>query len=157
MWLMGSLATVNPGATPQITVVLAAVLVFGVYAHRAMDLLAMGEDLAATRGVAVTRTVWTCFTLIGVLTAVIVANCGPIGFVGLMVPHIARVFVGVRFLPLLLGSTLIGAAFLAVCDGLARSLLGVSDIPVGIVTNILGAGFFFYLLATRNVSYTPSR
>jgi iron complex transport system permease protein len=83
-----------------------------------------------------------------VLTAVIVANCGPIGFVGLMVPHMGRALFGAQALPLLLGSALLGAGFLAVCDGVARSL-PVTELPVGVVTNILGAIFFFYLLATQ--------
>ena len=120
------------------------------------DLLSMGDDWAASRGVAVGATVWTCFLLVGLLTAVIVANCGPIGFVGLMVPHIARALLGLRALPLVLSSALIGAAFLATCDGVARSL-SVYELPVGVITNILGAAFFFYLLATRDVSYSAGR
>jgi iron complex transport system permease protein len=156
IWLMGSLATLYPSAAWQIAFVLAPVLVFAVYSHRAMDLLAMGEELAAARGVAVARTIWLSFALVGVLTAIIVANCGPIGFVGLMVPHIARAYLGPRFLPLVLASAMIGAAFLAVCDGVARSL-GTFDVPVGVVTNLLGAAFFFYMLATRDVSYATSR
>ena len=157
MWLMGALDRVEPWASLQIALVLVPVLAFGVYSHRAMDLLAMGEDLAAARGVAVARTIWLSFGLVGVLTAVIVAKCGPIGFVGLMVPHIARAVLGVRFLPLLLGSALLGAAFLAACDGVARAALGSNELPVGVVTNILGAAFFFYLLATRDISYASSR
>lgn len=157
MWLMGALDRVEPWASLQIALVLVPVLVFGVYSHRAMDLLAMGEDLAAARGVAVARTIWLSFGLVGVLTAVIVAKCGPIGFVGLMVPHFARALLGVRFLPLLLGSALLGAAFLAACDGVARAALGSNELPVGVVTNILGAAFFFYLLATRDISYASSR
>jgi len=156
MWMIGSLATLRHGAVVEITVVLVPALALTVYAHRALDLLSMGEELAASRGVAVGLTVWSCFLLVGLLTAVIVANCGPIGFVGLMVPHIARAVVGLRALPLALGSALIGAAFLAACDGIARSL-SVYELPVGIITNMLGAAFFFYLLATRDVSYSAGR
>jgi iron complex transport system permease protein len=116
----------------------------------------MSDELAAARGVAVGAVVWSCFLLVGLLTAVIVANCGPIGFVGLMVPHIARTLFGLRALPLVLSSALIGAAFLATCDAIARSL-SVYELPVGVVTNMLGATFFFYLLATRDVSYSTER
>ncbi len=156
IWMMGSLGTLRPRAALEIALVLVPVLAYVAYSHRALDLLAFGDDLAASRGVNVGRTIWTCYLLVGVLTAVIVANCGPIGFVGLMVPHIGRAIFGVCTLPLLLGSVLLGAAFLAACDGLARSL-PVTELPVGVVTNILGATFFFYLLATRDIAHGAAR
>lgn len=156
MWMIGSLATIRHAAVVEILVVLLPALALTLYAHRALDLLSMSDELAASRGVAVGAVVWGCFLLVGLLTAVIVANCGPIGFVGLMVPHIARTLVGLRALPLVLGSALIGAAFLALCDGIARSL-SVYELPVGVITNMLGAAFFFYLLATRDVSYSTAR
>lgn len=151
MWMIGALGTHRPDAVLEIFVILVTALAALLYCHRALDLLMVGDDWAATRGVNVRKVVWTCFVLVGLLTAVIVANCGPIGFVGLMVPHITRALVGSRTLPLIIGSTLIGAAFLALCDGLARSF-STYEIPVGVVTNILGAAFFFYLLAARDVA-----
>ena len=150
IWLMGSLGRVDPMAHWAIFAALAPMLCYVIYAHRALDLIAMGDSLAAGRGVPVARLLWTSFVLVGVLIAVIVAHCGPIGFVGLMVPHMARAFVGPRTLPLTIFSCLFGAAFLAVCDGLARSF--IFAVPVGVVTNILGAAFFFYLIATRDIS-----
>ncbi len=156
MWMIGSLATARPEGVIEIVVVLLPVVGLALYAHRALDLLSISDDLAAARGVAVDRIVWSCFLMVGLLTAVIVANCGPIGFIGLMVPHIARTLVGLRTLPLVLGSGLIGAAFLAACDGLARSV-SIYEPPVGIITNMLGAAFFFYLLATRDVSFSGGR
>ena len=155
-WMMGSLGTLRPRAGLEIAVVLVPVLAVAACQHRAIDLLNFGDELAASRGVNVDATIWTCFALVGLLTAVIVANCGPIGFVGLMVPHIGRAIFGVRALPLLFGSALVGAAFLAVCDGLARSLPMV-ELPVGVVTSILGAVFFFYMLATRDIAHTTVR
>lgn len=156
VWMIGSLATARPEAVREILIVLIPALGLTVYAHRALDLLSMSDELAASRGVAVGATVWLCFLLVGLLTAVIVANCGPIGFVGLMVPHIARALFGLRALPLVLSSALVGAAFLATCDAIARSL-SVYELPVGVITNMLGAAFFFYLLATRDVSYSAGR
>ena len=163
-WLMGSLGVYRPGANLEIAVPLVFVLGFGIYSHRALDLLWLGDELAAARGVAVGRTVWVSFVLVGVLTAAIVATCGPIGFVGLMVPHMARALFGAKTLPLLLGAAFVGAAFLATCDGLGRAVLSVVhqrpigfEFPVGIVTNILGAAFFFYLLATRDVMSSAAR
>jgi iron complex transport system permease protein len=148
-WTMGSLAVQRPAAAGQIALVLVPALLYACYCHRRLDLLALGDHFAAARGVHVGRTVWSCFAVVGALTAVIVANCGPIGFVSLMVPHMARALLGPRALPLLLGSTLLGGAFLAVCDALARSMSAYEP-PVGILTNILGAAFFFYLIATRD-------
>lgn len=146
IWTMGSLAQLRPAAAIEIAVVLALVLVFVLLRHRAIDLLAMGDVLAASRGVPVQGTIWSCFLLIGLLVAVIVANCGPIGFVGLMIPHLCRGFIGARTLPLLGASLAVGAAFLALCDAAARSW-SAYELPVGVITNILGAGFFFWLLA----------
>jgi iron complex transport system permease protein len=156
MWMIGSLATLRHGVVGEILVVLIPALALVLYSHRALDLLSMGDELAASRGVAVGAVVWTCFLLVGLLTAVIVANCGPIGFVGLMVPHMTRALLGLRAFPLVLGSALVGAAFLAVCDGAARSVSSY-ELPVGVITNMLGAAFFFYLLATRDVSYSAGR
>jgi iron complex transport system permease protein len=160
VWLMGSLGIHRPAASIEVAVLLVIVLAFAVYSHRALDLLWLGDQLAAARGVAVGRTVWGCFGLVGLLTAVIVANCGPIGFVGLMVPHFARALFGVRTLPLVIGAALIGAAFLAACDGLGRAILSLIhqrpigyEFPVGVMTNIIGAGFFFYLLTRREGMY----
>ncbi len=152
IWLMGSLGRMDEAAHWAVFAALAPVLGFVIYGHRGLDLIAMGDSLAAGRGVPVTRLLWTSFVLIGVLIAVIVAHCGPIGFVGLMVPHMARVFVGPKTLPLTIFSCLFGAAFLSLCDGAARSFIFAP--PVGVVTNILGAAFFFYLLATRDISPT---
>jgi iron complex transport system permease protein len=148
VWMMGSLNRHRPQAAIEVVVVLVPVILIAASQHRALDLLHFGGTVAAARGVAVQRTTWLCFTLVGLLTAVIVGSCGPIAFVGLMIPHIGRALVGVRTLPLLIAAAALGAGFLAFCDGLAR--LGAVELPVGIVTNILGAGFFFYLLATRD-------
>jgi len=159
IWMMGSLSLWRDAATTaalQILVTLVVVLGFVAWSYRAIDLLAMSDDVAATRGVHVGRVTWAAFALVGVLTAVIVANCGPIGFVGLMIPHIARVFIGPRVLTLAIGSALLGGAYLAVCDGIVRSF-SIYEPPVGVVTNILGAAFFFYLLATRDVAFTDGR
>jgi iron complex transport system permease protein len=159
IWLMGSLGVYRPRANLEVALVLLLVVGYGLFRHRALDLLAMDERLAATRGIATRGVVWSSLVLVGALTAVIVANCGPIGFVGLMVPHMARALFGVRTLPLLLSAGLIGAGFLTLCDGIGRVALSVAhqqpvgyEFPVGVITNMVGAVFFFYLLATRDAT-----
>lgn len=156
LWMMGSLAEHRPRAALEIGVVLLVVLAYVALAHRALDLIAMGEELAAARGVRVAATIWASFALVGVLTAVTVANCGPIGFVGLIVPHTARALLGLHTLPCALGAALLGAGFLALSDGLCRSLSSF-ELPVGVVTNVIGAVFFFYLLAVRDVAFAHDR
>ncbi|MBK8916136.1 MAG: iron ABC transporter permease [Phycisphaerales bacterium] len=148
-WIMGSLARHRPAAVLEITAILIPVAMLSMTLHRALDLLAMGDVMAAARGVAVGRVIWGCLLSVGLLTAAIVAHCGPIGFVGLMIPHFCRACVGPRAGPLLLVSMAVGAAFLAVCDAAARSI-SAYEIPVGVITNILGAAFFFWLLTVAD-------
>lgn len=154
LWMMGSLAVLRSQATLEIVGVLVPTLAVALYFHRAYDLLQFDTVLAQTRGVAVGRTIWFSFALVSLLVAIIVSNCGPIGFVGLMVPHMVRALVGPRAAPLLLGSAIVGAGFLLLCDGLAQlapDWLHGRDVgyefPVGVITNMLGAVFFLFLLA----------
>ena len=153
-WMMGSLAILRPTASAEIGLLLIPVLAFACWAHRGYDLLALGDDLAAARGAPVKLLVWGSFVLVAGLTAMIVSSCGPIGFVSLMVPHICGMLVGRQSLFLIVGSAGLGAAFLCLCDTVAR--LPAYEIPVGVLTNILGAAFFFYLLATRGSERTTS-
>ncbi len=148
IWLMGSLSPIGWAAPRQIAAAFALVLVFALLRRRDLDLLAIGDEWAAARGVPVQAMIWGGFAATGALTAVIVAHCGPIGFVGLMAPHFARLVSGARALPLLITASALGAAFLATCDALARSI-SAYELPVGVMTNTLGAAFFFYLLTRR--------
>ena len=144
-WLMGSLARYRPQAVLEIGIALAITTGAMLANHRALDLLLLGDDIAQTRGVDVTRTMWICLGLVSLLTGLIVANCGPIGFVGLMIPHFVRLLTGSRSGPLMVEALFAGAAFLALCDGLARAWTRY-ELPVGIITNLLGGLFFLGLL-----------
>lgn len=148
-WTVGSLGILGWRPPLIIAGLLAVIYVIIMRQHRSLDLLAMGDNLAASRGVAVERVFWIGFAGVGLLTSVIVAECGPIGFVGLIVPHIARRIVGGRTLPLMYAAVVLGAGFLAICDALGRSI-SEYDLPVGVFTNILGAAFFFALLASSD-------
>ena len=147
-WMMGSLIAVDSAGAVLIGVVLAPGLFVLISQHRALDLLLLGDVVAASRGASVGAVIWSCLLLVGLLTAVIVAHCGPIGFVGLIVPHLMRSVVGPRTLRLLVACPFAGAAFLTLCDGVGRTI-SIYEIPVGVLTNVLGAGFFFYLLTRR--------
>lgn len=119
--------------------------------HRAQDLDAMtiGDETAATLGIPVARFRLEVFVAGALLTGVMVAFSGVIGFVGLMVPHVARMMVGgsqARVLPL---SALLGAVFLTWCDLLSRTVMAPQDMPIGVVTGLVGGLFFVWLLGRR--------
>jgi iron complex transport system permease protein len=113
---------------------------------RELNILIMGWEHAKSLGVDVGRLRLFLFIVVSVVIGVIVSVAGPIGFVGLMVPHIARIIVGINHWRLVPITFLIGAIFLATCDTISRSILYPIQIPVGVVTNLLGGPFFLWLL-----------
>lgn len=114
-----------------------------------LDLLTQGEETAASLGLSVGRSRLILFALAGALTGCAVALAGLVGFVGLVTPHVCRLLWGPghhRLLPL---AALFGACFLMLADAIARTVYAPAEIPVGIVTALLGAPFFLYLLRGR--------
>ena len=148
-WLMGGLGGVDLSAVVQMTpfVVLGMAVIFGF--GRELDLLATGSELAASRGVAVARTRTTLFIATSVMVGGVVAACGPIGFVGMMSPHICRKLLGSGHRLLLPASAVFGGAFLVVCDIAARTIVAPAELPVGVITAFLGAPFFLWLLLRK--------
>jgi len=145
-WLMGSLGGVVWGeALP----VLAGVAVLGgllLVSGRALDAFAFGETAAASLGVDVARLRWLLLGGTALLTGVLVSIGGAIGFVGLVVPHIVRLVTGSRHRLLLPVSMLAGAIFMVWTDTAARSLFAPRELPVGILTALLGAPIFLLVL-----------
>ena len=115
-----------------------------------LDVLSLGDAMAQHLGVQVTHHKRQLLLLSSLLTALVVAACGTIGFVGLVVPHIMRRIVGPSHRRLLLATILFGGAFLPLCDTVARSLLAPIEIPVGILTALVGVPFFLSLLLRRS-------
>jgi iron complex transport system permease protein len=148
-WLMGSLGTVGYRPVGVIAAGAAAGTAM-IYAQaRALNLLALGEESALQLGVEAERVKRVVFVAASLLTGVIVAQTGPIGFVGLIVPHGARLIVGADnrlLVPVAAGA---GAMFLVLADTLARLVVQPAELPVGVVTAFCGAPFFVYLLRTR--------
>ncbi|MDX1502704.1 MAG: iron ABC transporter permease [Thermoanaerobaculia bacterium] len=150
-WMMGGLAVVGFGevlwAAPWV-VLGVAVLV----AHRReLDLLLTGEELAASRGVDLTRLRWIALAATSAMVGALVAVAGPIGFVGLVVPHVLRRWTGHDHALLLPACFLGGGAFLALCDLAARRLLAPAELPVGVLTALTGGPFFLWLLLRRRL------
>jgi len=118
---------------------------------RDLNVLLLGEAEAKTLGVAPQRTKLVLLAVSSIVTAAAVAVAGVIGFVGLVVPHAMRLLVGADHRILIPTSALAGAVFLVSADAVARSAMGGSELPVGIVTALVGVPFFLYLLRSREV------
>ncbi|CAM5292140.1 FecCD family ABC transporter permease [Streptomyces abikoensis] len=150
-WLMGSLG----GAQWSALGVPAAAVLLGLAAllarARALDAVLMGDETAAGLGVDVTRLRRELFVVTSVLTGVLVSVSGAIGFVGLMVPHVCRMVVGGAHRVLLPVAALFGAVLLVVVDLVARTALPDQELPVGVVTALIGAPTLLYLLDRRLV------
>jgi len=111
--------------------------------------LAAGEDWAATRGVDVRRIKNIAYFIGSILTGAVTAFSGPIGFVGLIVPHTVRLLSGPDHRTLIPASFFLGAAFLVLCDTASRTLFAPTEIPVGVITALLGGPFFIMLLRRK--------
>lgn len=150
-WTLGSVAGARwPQVLIMLLVTVPILLVIGRYA-RTLDAFAFGERSAASLGIAVNQTRWLLYTLVSLLTATLVAVAGIVGFVGLVVPHIVRLLGGPlhrRVLPL---SALGGALLMIWVDLLGRSLVPNSEIPLGIITAVIGVPFFIVILRRRQV------
>jgi iron complex transport system permease protein len=145
-WLLGSLAGVKLGdlavAAPLVLVGLVPLVLF----RWRIGVLSLGDDEARALGVDVAKLRGLVIAAATLMTASVVAISGVIGWIGLMIPHIARMLVGPNFSRLLPAAMLLGAAFMLVVDTTARSLARV-ETPLGILTAVLGAPFFLWLLA----------
>jgi len=145
-WLMGSLSIVGYDAIWQLLpfIVVAVAVIF--YLSHELNLLTTGDDIALSRGVNVRKTRFLLFVTTSLCIGAIVSLCGPIGFVGMMVPHICRLLIGQNHRWLIPASCLFGGSFLIICDTIGRLLIAPAEIPVGVITTLLGGPFFLWLL-----------
>ena len=145
-WMMGGLSVVGYGevlwAAPWVLGGAAVLLAL----RWDLNLLLTGEELAASRGVDLVRLRLRVLGVSALMIGALVAVAGPIGFVGLMVPHMLRRWVGHDHLFLAPACLLGGGAFLAVCDLAARTVMSPAELPVGVLTALLGGPFFLWLL-----------
>ena len=149
-WLMGDLDV--GGYAPLVAalpLVVAALVAFAVLA-RSLNLLSLGSDAAAARGVDVVRAERLAFLSASLATGAAVSLAGPIGFIGIVVPHIVRLLVGSDHRLVLPASLFGGAAFLIVCDLVARTALAPLELPVGVVTAMIGGPFFLWQLVRHS-------
>ncbi len=149
-WLMGGFSVIGFQTPINLCVFTLVGLLLCAFLTREMNLLLTGDELAGARGVNVKRTRKLLFFAASLMTGAAVAFCGPIGFVGLMVPHICRRIFGADHRVLLPTVVLFGGTFLVLCDGLARTLLAPVEMPAGLITALLGGPFFLWLLMRKN-------
>jgi iron complex transport system permease protein len=145
-WTMGGINAVGIGeALKGIPAFIVAVSVSAAYSAE-LDLITFGDEIAMTKGVDLEKARRVLFGGMSLAVAIIVANCGPIAFLGLIAPHVARRLVGHRHRLLGPCSAAVGGTALVICDTAARTLWAPADIPVGIIICFMGAPFFLWLL-----------
>ena len=148
-WLMGDLdvSSYQPLVT-ALPLALVSLATF-VWLARPLNLLSLGDESAQTRGLNVARAQRTAFVSASLATGAAVSVGGPVGFIGIVVPHLIRLIVGPDHRLVLPASALFGAAFLVACDVLARTVMAPIELPVGIITALIGGPFFLWLLVRK--------
>ena len=152
-WTMGSLARASWDNVWVTLAVVAAGCAFFLTQFRALNILLMGDEAAVTLGLSTARRRWAYLTVSALMVGSMVAAVGTVGFVGLMIPHITRSFVGSDHRRLIPAAVLVGAVFMLWADALARTLVPNTEVPIGILTAVIGAPFFVYIMVARNYSF----
>ena len=152
-WLMGSLSSVKMDDLLMVffPIVISGIVLFLI--RWRINLLSVGDDEARALGVDTKKLSWVIIICSTLITASAVCISGIIGWVGLIMPHFARMLVGPDFKKIIPVSTLLGASYLLIIDDISRTLVA-SEIPLGILTALVGAPFFAYLLTKKKVGWT---
>jgi iron complex transport system permease protein len=148
-FMLGNTALLGWPACRLLAVVLALCLPVGLLMARVLDALSLGEDTARTLGVPLGPTRLVLVAVMALATAAAVAQAGLVAFVGLAAPHLVRPWVGARHALLLLGATLMGAVLLMAADVLSRCLIAPQELPVGVLTSVLGGLYLLVVLYRR--------
>jgi iron complex transport system permease protein len=148
-WLMGDLDVGSYQPIFAALPLLAVAAIAFAWLPRALNVLTLGPEAAEARGINVTAAQRVAFFSASLATGAAVSVGGPIGFVGIIVPHLVRLLVGADHRLVMIASSLFGAAFLVACDTLARTVIAPIELPVGVVTALIGGPFFLWLLIAR--------
>ncbi|MEC4674908.1 MAG: iron ABC transporter permease [Nitrospirota bacterium] len=149
MWLMGTLIAPEYSTLLWLGVFLGGGGVVLFWLARPLNILTMGEETARALGVEIERVKKLIFVVAALMTGAVVSIAGLIGFVGMVVPHTVRMIVGADHRLLLPASALVGGMFLMVADTVARTVLSPTELPVGVVTALIGGPIFIFLLVKR--------
>jgi iron complex transport system permease protein len=151
LWIFGDLSMSEWSRVPYGLVFVAAGVLLSTMRGKALNALILGDDFAHSLGFAPQRERFILFVSVGLLTAASVSLGGMIGFIGLLIPHIMRFFLGADSRLLILASALGGGSLLCIADLLSRSILPPMELPAGVITAIIGAPYFLFLLRRKNV------
>ncbi|MEL6624418.1 MAG: iron ABC transporter permease [Bacteroidota bacterium] len=149
-WSFGSFGKATWDAVAVTALMLGVGLLFGQLNHRKLDVMSLGDDQALSLGLEVRKFKYGLLFWTSLIVGGTVAFTGPIGFVGMMIPHFSRSLFGGLHQPNIWLGTLLGAVYLMTCDVLSRWILSPGGLPIGIITAILGVPFFLYLLFGKN-------
>lgn len=153
-WTMGSLASSKWDTLLLPTLAVSLCILFFLTQYRILNSMLQGDDVAITLGINVNWYRKIYLLLVAFLTGILVSACGIIGFVGLVIPHMARAIIGADHRQLLPVAIISGGIFLIIVDALARTMIENVELPIGIFTAIVGAPFFAYIMIKKNYSYS---
>jgi iron complex transport system permease protein len=153
-WLMGGFEIIGYSEIYNILPFVLVGTIIIILLSTELNLLTLGEDIAISRGVSVSKVKNLLFFATSLMISGVISVVGPIGFVGMMVPHISRLIIGSDHRYLVLLNIILGGTFLLLCDTLARILIAPAEIPVGVITALLGGPFFIWLLIKSSNSNT---
>lgn len=152
-WSMGSLASANWTKLPLVMTLVLGLTLFFLLQYRVLNTMLLGDEVAVTLGIKLALYRRVYMILSALLTSIIVANSGMIGFVGLIIPHIVRGLTGSDHRALMPLTALSGGLFLIWADIIARSILKGVELPIGIITAIIGAPIFIYIIVKRQYNF----
>lgn len=152
-WTIGSLGGAKWDVLLIPFIVLVIVIIISFIMSKSLDILLLGDDNAVILGINIKLVKSIILILATLLTSTLVAITGAIGFIGLVVPHICRTIAGSDHKKLIILSSLIGSIFLILSDIIARGILPPIEIPIGIITSLVGGPFFLYLISKKNYSF----
>ncbi|CAM3280543.1 iron ABC transporter permease [Vagococcus fessus] len=152
-WSMGSLASATWENVTVLALVLISLIIFFLTQYRVLDVMLLGEEAATSLGINLRFYRFLYMGLSSILTGAVVAFSGMIGFVGLIIPHIVRGFCGSSHKKLVPLSIVSGGLFMIACDLISRLILSKSELPIGIITALIGAPIFIYMIVKKEYNF----
>lgn len=152
-WSMGSFELARWDYIPLLAITLIVIVLLFSFLNKQLNILLLGESRSVNLGLNIVKLRWMILIAASLVTGFSVATCGPIGFVGLMVPHFVRGIFGVNGRYNILYTALLGGLFMLICDIVSRKIYPPAGIPIGIITSFLGIPFFVYLLSKKNYRF----
>lgn len=150
-WIFGDLSVADWSVIPYGSALVIAGLLLSIFRSKALNALMLGDELAHSLGFSVHKERLMLFISVVTMTAASVSLGGTVGFIGLLIPHVVRFFVGVDNRTLIPVSAVCGGAFLCMADMIGRTVFSPMEIPSGIITALIGSPYFLYLLRKRDV------